>query len=412
MSTRDVSLLLAGDALITRAWSEVSDTAFLGLINTIRAADVAIANLETVIHEFKGHAQADAGGVYLASPPLIAAELKWAGFDMLAHANNHAFDYGASGVLETIQHVEGEGLIIAGSGRDLQQARAPRYLHCHGSTVALVAMASDFVQYGRASYSRPEVPGRPGVNPLATRRRQRKMMLKAGARLGKLVSRFLGTSVEASSFPGLEVALTWGRRVEPSDLAGNLGAVSEAASNADIVVVSIHAHRQGSWLATVAQHSIDRGAHVVLVHGPHQIRGVEIYRHRPIFYSLGDFVFESEYVTRLPAEAYQRIGLPPDAPLEALRAFNDKHMSGLLEDREAFESTVALLSFANGSLSRIRLLPIDLNFGAKDGSRGRPQLASPEPGKRIIEVVERRSRRFRTRIYYDPLENRGEVPLN
>ena len=63
------------------------------------------------------------------------------------------------------------------------------------------------------------------------------------------------------------------------------------------------------------------------------------------------------------------------------------------------------------ALSRIRLLPIDLNFGAKDGSRGRPQLASPEAGKRIIEVVERRSRRFRTRIHYDPVENLGEVAL-
>ena len=412
MIARDVSLLLAGDALIARAWSQIGCADFLGLIYTIRVADVAIANLETVIHEFKGHAQADAGGVYMASPPLIAAELKWAGFDMLAHANNHAFDYGASGVLETIQHVEAEGLIIAGSGRDLQQARAPRYVHRNGSTVALVATASEFVQYGRASYSRPDVPGRPGINPLATRRRQIKMTpLRAGGRLENFVSRLCGMPVATSSFPKLEVALTWGRRVEPSDLTANLEAISEAASNAHIVVASIHAHRQGSWLATVSRQAIDRGAHVVLVHGPHQIRGVELYRGRPIFYSLGDFVFEAEYVTRLPAEAYQRVGLPPDAPLDALRASEHKHMSGLLQDSEAFQSMVALMLFANGSLSRIRLLPIDLNFGAKDGSRGRPQLASPEVGKRIIEVVERRSRRFRTQIYYDAAENVGEVIL-
>jgi poly-gamma-glutamate capsule biosynthesis protein CapA/YwtB (metallophosphatase superfamily) len=62
----------------------------------------------------------------MASPPSIAAELKWAGFDMLAHANNHAFDYGASGVLETIDHVERAGLVLAGSGPDLQRARARR----------------------------------------------------------------------------------------------------------------------------------------------------------------------------------------------------------------------------------------------------------------------------------------------
>ena len=271
-TAREVSLLLAGDALITRAWSEVGDAPFLNLIGKIRAADVAVANLETVIHEFKGHAQADAGGVYMASPPLIAAELKWAGFDMFAHANNHAFDYGASGVLETIHHVEGEGLVIAGSGRDLRHARAPRYLRFGGSTVALVAMASAFVRYGRASASRPDVPGRPGINPLATRLRQIKMMpLRAVERLGNFLSRLCGVPRATSTFPKLEVVFAWGRRAEPSDLAANLEAISEAASNADIVVASIHAHTQGPWLATVARQAIDRGSHVVLVSGPHQI---------------------------------------------------------------------------------------------------------------------------------------------
>jgi poly-gamma-glutamate synthesis protein (capsule biosynthesis protein) len=349
----------------------------------------------------------------MASPPLIAAELRWAGFDMLAHANNHAFDYGTVGVLETIKHIESEGLIVAGSGTDLHNARAPRYFHCNESTVALVAMASDFVPYGKASHSRPDVPGRPGINPLAISRRQIKMTpLTAGNRLRKSVSRLFGLP-RAMSKPSnfdIVVALDW--RPDPSDLAANLDVISEAACKADVVVVSIHAHRQGPWLATFAHQAIDRGSHLVLIHGPHQIRGVELYKGHPIFYSLGDFVFESEYVTRLPAEAYQRVGLAPDAPIEALRASNDKHMSGLLQDRDAFRAIVALISIANGTLSRVRLLPIDLNFESKHGSRGRPQLASPEAGKRIILVVKMRSIRFGTRIHYDPVENLGEVVLS
>src|SRR5688572_7826662 len=48
--------------LSTRPWSRVRDTAFLSLIEKIRASDVSIANLETVIHDFEGHAQADSGG--------------------------------------------------------------------------------------------------------------------------------------------------------------------------------------------------------------------------------------------------------------------------------------------------------------------------------------------------------------
>jgi poly-gamma-glutamate synthesis protein (capsule biosynthesis protein) len=113
----EISLLLAGDAMIMRPWSQVRDSDFLGLIDTIRGADAAIANLETVIHEFKGHAQADSGGTYMASPPQIAAELKWAGFDMLAHANNHSFDYGSSGIVETLEHAERAGLLVAGSDK-------------------------------------------------------------------------------------------------------------------------------------------------------------------------------------------------------------------------------------------------------------------------------------------------------
>jgi poly-gamma-glutamate synthesis protein (capsule biosynthesis protein) len=274
---------------------------------------VAIANLETVIHEFKGDAQADSGGVYMASPPRIAAELKWAGFDMLAHANNHAFDYGSSGVLETIEHVEREGLLVAGSGPDLQNARAPRYIQSNGSTVALVALASDFVPYGKASQSRGDLRGRPGVNPL-TVKRGRIIHL----RLGRTLSRFprleglLRNVRGLRRLPSLQLNVEWGRQAAAADRKANLAAISEAASKADIVVLSVHAHRQGDWLTKFAHEAIDRGADIVFVHGPHQVRGIELYRGKPIFYSLGDFVFEAEQVARFPAEAYERLGLRAD----------------------------------------------------------------------------------------------------
>src|SRR3990170_7964686 len=147
MAPGEISLFLAGDSLITRPWSHVRDEPFLKLVGEIRASDVAVTNLETVLHEFKGYAQAHCGGTYMASPPQVASELKWAGFDMVAHANNHSFDYGSTGVLETIEHVEKAGLVLAGSGKDLQSARAPRYFRCNGRLVSLVAMASDFVPY-------------------------------------------------------------------------------------------------------------------------------------------------------------------------------------------------------------------------------------------------------------------------
>lgn len=234
---------------------------FLGLIDEIRAADVAIANLETVIHEFKGHAQADSGGTYMASPPQIAAELKWAGFDMLAHANNHAFDYGASGILETVEHVEREGLIIAGSGRDLQRARAPQYVRCDGVRVALVAMAADFVSYGKASCSRPDLHGRPGINPLrvVSERSMTLRPLKAAKRAWEYCRRVLRAPAWRAA-TDLEIAVSWGQEVAPTDAKANLEFIAAAASNADIVVVSIHAPpgRQMAWAIRPSSHRTGR----------------------------------------------------------------------------------------------------------------------------------------------------------
>src|SRR5262245_41917324 len=86
----DLSLFLAGDTMLAEAWSGEQDPAFARLVAEMRAADVALVNLESVIHSFQGYAQADSGGTYMSSPPEIARELAWAGVDLLAHANNHA----------------------------------------------------------------------------------------------------------------------------------------------------------------------------------------------------------------------------------------------------------------------------------------------------------------------------------
>jgi poly-gamma-glutamate capsule biosynthesis protein CapA/YwtB (metallophosphatase superfamily) len=99
MSDGSFSIFLAGDAIITAPWSHITDPDFEGLIDQMRQSDATILNLETVIHTFKGYAQADSGGTWLTSPPKIAQELAWAGVDMVSHANNHAFDYGSEGIL-------------------------------------------------------------------------------------------------------------------------------------------------------------------------------------------------------------------------------------------------------------------------------------------------------------------------
>lgn len=418
--TRALSLLLAGDTMITRPWSHVVESAFVRLVEEIRAADVAIANLETVIHEFKGYAQQDSGGTHMASPPAIAAEMKWAGFNMLAHANNHAFDYGSSAILETLQHVERAGLVLAGSGSNLQQAGAPAYFRSNGGVVALIAMASTFIAYGAASRSRPDLHGRPGLNPLRLTARERAIVVPCRTAeriraLGRQIGRS-PTKLEGRSFKlgvrfhvGKSFGVERSRQLEHIDRDRNLEAIAEARAHADIVVASIHAHVQGRWLREFAYDAIDRGADIVHVHGPHRVGAVEVYDGKPIFYSMGDFVYEPEAVARLPVEAYERAGLGDDSSPSDLVDLSRRRGTGLRNDPRVFEGFVATIAINGERVTRIRLLPVDLQFNGPELRRGRPQFAALEMGKRIVETVAALSRPYGTRIDYDEHENCGVI---
>jgi poly-gamma-glutamate synthesis protein (capsule biosynthesis protein) len=414
MAEEVLSVFLAGDAMIARPWSIVANQAFLDLVAHMRAADATIVNLETVIHEFRDYAQAQSGGDWMASPPAIAAELKWAGIDMVAHANNHAFDYGAGGVLETLRHVAAAGIVVSGSGADLQAARTPGYLHCNGSKVAHVAMASTFIPYGRASRSRIDMAGRPGLNPLALRH---DTVLRAPPRLSSVLQvltrllrrkqtrRILGIGVA----PGSRLRLERGWRPVRSDARANLAAIREAAAASEIVIVSLHAHLHGLWLRKFARQAIKAGAGAIIVHGPHEVRGLEIYRGRPVLYGLGDFVYEPDFVARYPQEMYDRLGLTDADGPDEVRAMLRR--SALATRRETFEGAAAVLRFKAGRCTVVELLPIDLQFDAEPESRGRPQLADPDLGRQIIARLAARSAPYGTQVRYDAQGNRGVVDI-
>ena len=93
VSTSTISMFVSGDALMSLPWSQYEEPEFLGLIDMARDADIAITNLEMLIHTYKGYAQANSCGTYMAASPEITDDLVWAGIDMVSNANNHTFDY-------------------------------------------------------------------------------------------------------------------------------------------------------------------------------------------------------------------------------------------------------------------------------------------------------------------------------
>jgi hypothetical protein len=158
-----------------------------------------------------------------------------------------------------------------------------------------------------------------------------------------------------------------------------------------------------------AHAAIDAGADVFVSHGPHVLRGIEIYKGKPIFYSLGNFVFENETMLFQPAESYDSLKLPPTASVGDYfdtRSGNDT--KGFPVDKQYWESMVAEVSFSGAhTLDKIKLTPITLGFREPRPDRGQPRLAGPEVAKEVLDNVAKLSELFGTKIRIE--NNEGYV---
>jgi hypothetical protein len=89
----NISIATAGDAMVSHPLSIYREERFLRLAEVLRGADASVCNLEMPIHSLDlPHLLAE--GSYAASHPDTARELKWMGFNMVATASNHVFDFG------------------------------------------------------------------------------------------------------------------------------------------------------------------------------------------------------------------------------------------------------------------------------------------------------------------------------
>jgi poly-gamma-glutamate capsule biosynthesis protein CapA/YwtB (metallophosphatase superfamily) len=416
------SMALTGDSIITRRLSVYQEPAFLEMIKLIRNADVAFTNLEMLFHDYEPYAMNESGGTYMRADPALAKELVWAGFDLVSRANNHTGDYGVEGMRLTTQHVAEAGLVQAGVGENLDEAREPKFLETSKARVALISVASTFPDHSRAGRPRGGVRGRPGLNPLRFDttytvtadgfEKLRSVLTETGLPGGRGGGRGGQGVPPALNLFGnrIVVADTAGVRTTPNDedVKQIAAAVKSATRLADYTIVTIHAHEgnrnrliPAEFLVTFARAMVDAGADVFVGHGPHVLRGIEIYKGRPILYSLGDFIFQNETLLRLPSENYESYDLGADAHVAD---FNERRYSGNTRgfpaDALIWESVVAVPRFSGKRLVDLALHPISLGFKQPLTQRGRPLLADAELGRKIINDVIKLSQPFGTKIQY------------
>ncbi len=167
---------------------------------------------------------------------------------------------------------------------------------------------------------------------------------------------------------------------DPDDIAAIAAVVRNAKVLGHYVVVSIYTHEGGvnrttpaDFLIEFAHALIDAGADVMVGHGPHVLRGVEIYNGKPVLYSLGDFIFQNGDAAASSGRELRPIRPRSDGRRRRLqlRAVPRRHAQ-LPADPEIWEGAIAMPSFQGGELVELRLLPVTLGFSQPPSVRARP----------------------------------------
>lgn len=411
------TLAAVGDLIYLRPMFATLEARSPDMVRLLRNADVTFGNFETTVLDLastKAVPQAESGGTWMLADPGVPADVAKLGFDIVSHANNHATDWGVEGMIETGQRLTNADLIWSGTGVSMAAARAPRYLDTPKGRIALVSATSTFTPMSRASDAVGEVAARPGVNSLRTTRTTlvtpeqlealgaiaAKSLLKTDGKSDGAVTLF-GNRFATGSTGGARLDFRY--KINAADLAENLRSIRQAKQNGNFVVYSVHNHEPGNdfqepadFAVQLARLAIDAGADAYMGHGPHQLRGIEIYKGKPIFYSLGNFAMMNNSLDAVPADMYDQFGVKPDSATvpELLQARNERTFN----DPNLYESVIAVSQYTGGQLSEIKLYPIDLGVAIKGADRGVPRMATRAHGDKILDRLRTLSAPLGTKI--------------
>lgn len=417
-----VSVIATGDSFMTRPIPPEGYPGFSEIADLIGQYDVKFNNLEITVHNQEGYPAAVSGGTWAMTEPAVLQDLNRYGFNLYNTANNHSCDYSCGGVLATIENLKRCGKAYAGTGATLDEAAAPGYLSINGVRVALLGACSTCDASAIAGNSNDAMMGRPGLNPL----RFRNVYLVEQGYFDMLREIAEQTCINAEQEKGIangyynplpEGKLNLGKH--SFQLADRTGMTSEplekdmrrmeeniriARENAEIVLVSLHAHEfdgrddlpPAEFMKIFAHRCIDAGADAILGHGPHELRGIEIYKGKPIFYSLGNFVFQTETVSCQPADAYENKDLDKNSTVEQLMDQRSQNGTrGYCVQENIWRSVMAGFTVEDGHISELTLYPITLDMHLPRKEMGSPRLAEDNS---VLHYLQTLSEPFGTKL--------------
>ncbi|CAD5923533.1 CapA family protein [Planktothrix agardhii] len=234
-----VTLVFGGDVTLSDHFEDVIGTNYslpFAQLPEYQDADVAMVNLENPLT--RSTLRRPNKQFNFKADPESVKVLTEGGIDIVNLANNHTMDYEEPGLVETMATLDQAGIKTVGAGRDIKEARRPTIIEVKGQRIAYLGYYDADFHAATESLA--------GTNPRYDER-----------------------------------------------VAADIKAIRDQV---DWVVVNYHwgvelAEYPGDWQIDLARFTIDQGADVVIGHHPHTLQGAEIYKGRPIVYSLGNFIF-------------------------------------------------------------------------------------------------------------------------
>lgn len=364
----DVVVTAVGDMIFNEQLSARPEPERRQLFRILQQADVAYGNLEFSIN---ARPELQRPFYNFRAEPEFAFELAAIGINLVSMSNNHALDFGPEGLHECLTALDRAHVAHAGAGRSLAAARAPAVAGVQSRTTKFALLS--FMRYWTQKYR----CGGADAACLATIDPAEILVARADG------------AVETVEGP----------------LAADVSAMEDdvvlARRRGHVVLVALHNHDRSHHRAFGIQdttpandeimyrRAVEAGAEVVLGTGPHVLRGIEIYRGKPIFYSLANFIYQYRTPARIPVDLiHQRDG-------EIERGTNlpvwDRR-----DPPQVMEGVVARLTFNGGALRRIQLIPFTIDD--EGPLYGAPRLAGSRRGQEILANLGRLSAPYGTRL--------------
>jgi len=375
----DLVVAAVGDLIFNERISHLGAPERKNLLRILQEADVAIGNLEFSLND---RPELQKPFYNFRAPREFAWELAATGISLVGMANNHALDFGKEGLLECLRALDLAGIARAGAGRTLAEAHEPGTRRPPGQKERLALLSYMRYWTDRDRCTDPSGPCIATIDPATV----------LVARDGK---------VESVEGP------------QERDVKAMEDDVLLAKRRYGPVFVSYHVHDVSHARVFGVQdttppneevpfrRAIDAGADAVLGSGPHVLRGIELRGGKPIFYSLSNFIYQYRTPKAIPTD------LPHQRDSEMPRPANVS-VWDRRDSREVMESVVARMTYRDGALARLELIPVTIDD--EGPLYGVPRLAPTKRAKEIVELLQRLSAPYGTKVAWKGWYGEVELP--